>query len=642
MSTLPPSRGQAPEATPAGSDPVRGRPGATSDPAGPRAGEADIDAGGDLASELPAGLPDRGQWGERAKPYGLSIVACKAVEPPTGFEEQLDWIDTDGPEKTAIVAKEGAPHFQSFDPAKGLPLRKPYYAATSDEVDEAGRSAWEAHFTDLSRPASDRARLLSLIADQLDEVRGPLLAFAATETGLGEKRLAAEFARTLGTLRMFARMALDGSWRRSAIDRADPARQPLPRPELRRSLLPLGPVAVFGASNFPLAYSTAGGDVASALAAGCPVIVKGHPLHPGTGEIAAQAVARAVMMLGLHPGTFSFLHAGGKRERGVGEQLVRHPCVRAVGFTGSQSGGRALIEMSAARPDPIPVFCEMGSLNPVFLLPGAVETRTDLPDLLANSILASSGQQCTKPGLVFVIAGAKADSVIEQLGSVFARIEGMVMLAPRLHQRYALRLHAVHATEGVKLAAGSGEVRPHPGVNVTVPTPPKAPPALFTCDYATFAKHLTLHEEIFGPACVVVKCADEQELMMATGLLMGSLTASIFASDSDRELGSVLSLVLQQRAGRLVVNGVPTGLEVSEAMVHGGPYPATNQPHATAVGPRSIERWCRPVCFQNAPDWALPACLKVAGRADSAADWAVDATPSKEPLTFEDEPTAER
>jgi NADP-dependent aldehyde dehydrogenase len=393
---------------------------------------------------------------------------------------------------------------------------------------------------------------------------------------------------------MFANVVREGSWIDAAIDRADPARSPLPKPDLRRMLRPLGPVAVFGASNFPLAYSVAGGDTASALAAGCPVVVKGHPAHPGTGEMVAAAVSRAVAKVGLHPGTFSFLHSGGERDLAVGTELVSHPAIKAVGFTGSPVGGMALVRLAASRSDPIPVFAEMGSVNPVVILPGALAANpADLAGKLAASATASYGQMCTCPGLIFAVQSPAFDALKVALSAAFAAAKPAPMLSPRVRDGYLRRLGDNAHTSGVEILAGSES---------------QASPALLAVDAATFIASPGLHEECFGPAAILVACRSVAEMLEAAAHIPGSLTATLWADASDD--ASRFVDLLTQRAGRFIVNGVPTGVEVSPAMVHSGPMPACNRPDTTAVGPQAIRRWCRPVCYQNVPQYLLPEELR--------------------------------
>jgi alpha-ketoglutaric semialdehyde dehydrogenase len=522
------------------------------------------------------------------RPLGVSLIAGRPAEPEPGSE-----------------------FFQAANPATGANLSERFAPASISQVGEAANEAWRAFHLGRYRSADDRAALLELIASRLRGMADHLLPRCHDETGLPGDRLRTELERTTSTLELFAGVVRDQSWRRVAIDPADPARRPRPRPDLRRMLVPLGPVAVFGASNFPLAYSTAGTDSASALAAGCPVIVKGHPLHPGTGELVAQAVCGAVRDAGFPDGWFSFLHSGGGREREIGTELVRHPCVRAAGFTGSFAGGTALARIASERPDPIPFFAEMGATNPVFLLPGSLETEPiGIAEHLAKSISDFAGQQCTCPGLIFVTRGGSTETFTERLARELEGVPGTPMLASRIRRAYLRRLESMVECTGVRLVLGDiGRIRGEAErIGDTQPT--REAPVLLRCKADAFVGHETLHEEAFGPAALVVECEDVEEMLRCAGVLQGSLTASVFMSNSDLDVGEALTNILSLRAGRLVFNGVPTGVEVSHAMVHGGPFPSTNRPESTAVGPMALERWCRPVTLQNAPTGLLPPLLR--------------------------------
>lgn len=498
-------------------------------------------------------------------------------------------------------------HFTSIDPATGHPGTKTYVAASSAEVDRAATLAWEAFEAMGARPATDRALLLDAAAAAIEGLGDELVATASRETGLPGPRIAGERDRTIFQLRMFAQVVRTGSWVEAIIDRGNPSRTPLPKPDLRRMLMPLGPVAVFGASNFPLAYSTAGGDTASALAAGCPVIVKGHPSHPGTGELVAQAVSAAVAKTGFAPGTFASLASGGDRDLAVGQELVRHPAIRAVGFTGSTTGGMALAALAGARPQPIPVFAEMGSVNPVFVTPGAIAADGGaIAQKLAASATASSGQMCTCPGLIFVVKGEPSHRFIAALAEAIAKLQPMTMLSPHIRAAYERRLREISGTNDVEMLAGSSSSM------FTEGQPVVSSPALLRTTLIAFRHHPNLGEECFGPAALVVECQSETELLEATGLVHGSLTGSIWFDPAESGSALVASLWarLARKVGRLIANGVPTGVEVTGAMVHGGPHPSCNRPDSSAVGHTAIRRWCRPVAFQNTPDELLPPELR--------------------------------
>lgn len=482
--------------------------------------------------------------------------------------------------------------FSNINPGTGQ-QGPTFTAASTADVDTAARHAQEAFRSGLPRAA--RAELLDAAADELAALGDALLDTAAAETALPAKpRLSGERDRTVSQLRMFANVVREGSWIDAAIDRADPTRTPLPKPDLRRMLRPLGPVAVFGASNFPLAYSVAGGDTASALAAGCPVVVKGHPAHPATSAMVADALDRAVTKAGLHPGTFKLLQSGGDRDIDVGKELVTHPAIKAVGFTGSTAGGMALVRLASARPDHIPVFAEMGSVNPVVILPEALAANApEIASKLATSATASNGQMCTCPGLIFACLGHGFDTFKAALISAFANAPAAPMLTPRVREGFLHRLAENAKAAGVTVAAGSES---------------KASPALLTVDAATFIATPTLHEECFGPAAILVICRSTEEMEQAVAHLPGSLTGTLWADSKDDALPFVD--LLTARVGRFIVNGVPTGVEVSSAMVHSGPMPSCNRPDTTAVGPQAIRRWCRPVCYQNVPQHLLPEELR--------------------------------
>jgi NADP-dependent aldehyde dehydrogenase len=543
-----------------------------------------------------------------------------SAEPPSGASHAYALADPGQISGRSIIGGfeigDGDSFFRAFDPARGIELEPGFHAATPAEIERACRGAYEA-FTlrrgttlDDKPPSIQRSAMLEQAAANIAALGDDLIDRCVSETGLPPARLVSERERTVLQLRMFASVVRQGSWVRAAIDHGDANRRPLPRPDLRRMLRPLGPVAVFGAGNFPLAYSAAGTDAASALAAGCPVIVKGHPAHPGTGELVARAVSRAVAWAGLHPGTYSYLLAGGAREQAVGRELVTHPCVRAVGFTGSPAGGMALAALGASRviagvSDPIPVFAEMGSVNPIFILPGAMAVQTEtLAERLASSATASVGQMCTCPGLIFVMRTDGVIALERALTDAFARAQAAPMLSFRIASNYAQRCSELLAIPGVELCSGSSPEPVEPG------RPLRMRPALLRTTYETFRRNIALREECFGPSTILVVCNGEDDLLEAAGMIQGSLTGSIFAGGLDAALALQIQTTLEQRVGRLIFNGVPTGVEVVGSTVHGGPFPATNQPNSTAVGPLAIERWCRPVSYQNAPESMLPPELR--------------------------------
>jgi len=493
----------------------------------------------------------------------------------------------------------GAP-IHGLNPTTGEQLQPPYSSVSAAEVDRAVQLAAQAFPVYAATSGKDKAAFLRRIADGLDAIQQQLAERAHLETALPMPRLLGEVSRTTGQLRLFASVVEEGSWVEARIDPALPERKPLPRPGLRSMLRPLGPVVVFGASNFPLAFSAAGGDTASALAAGCPVIVKAHSAHPGTSELAATVIQRAVAEAGLPEGVFSLLFGSGVEAGGA---LVRHPLVQAVTFTGSLGAGRKLMDMASARPHPIPCFTEMSSGNPLFILPGALKNG---PEALAQGLFGSftlgAGQFCTKPGIVLFPEQAETASFLAKLNELVAQAAPYTLLTAGIARDYAKS--ASHRATQATLAAQA-------------PLPEAAPacPAnaqLFTTTLADFLAKPELSEEIFGPDTLLVQCKTPGEYLRAAQSLDGHLTATLLGSDEDLAAHRPLIAVLEQKAGRLIFNAFPTGVEVSHAMVHGGPYPATADARFTSVGTRSIYRFARPVCFQSFPDALVPAELQAA------------------------------
>ena len=418
---------------------------------------------------------------------------------------------------------------------------------------------------------------------------------AVAESGLPPARITGEIGRTTGQLRLFAEVLREGSWNGARIDTAQPDRTPLPRPDIRQRFVPLGPVAVFSASNFPLAFSVAGGDTASALAAGCPVVVKGHDAHPGTSEIVARAITAAVAETAMPAGTFSLLFGSGPE---LGVALVTDPRIKAVGFTGSRSGGTALVAAAAARPEPIPVYAEMSSINPVFLLDGALAARgAELGKAFIGSLTMGSGQFCTNPGLVIAVDGPGLDTFVAAAREAISAVPATPMLTPNIARSYA---------EGVESIAGAADLvgRGQPGANQT-----DCHAALFSTDAASFLASHDLQAEVFGSSSLIVRCADEAEMQTVAGRIEGQLTATVHAADSDVQAAGRLLPQLELKAGRILFNGWPTGVEVCHAMVHGGPFPATSDSRTTSVGARAIERFLRPVAYQDLPKTLLPSAV---------------------------------
>ena len=495
---------------------------------------------------------------------------------------------------------QGGTSFQGVDPATGQELGTMYRDATETEIERAARLAEGAFQSYRNVSPQQRATFLDAVADALEGQGERIVKQAHAETALGEGRLHGELARTTGQLRMFAKLVREGSWVDARIDHADPDRSPQPKPDVRRMLKPIGPVAVFGASNFPLAFSVAGGDTASALAAGCPVIVKAHPAHPGTSELVGRIILETAQEEGMPEGVFSLLHG---RSHEVSLALVRHPTVRAVGFTGSLQGGRALFDAAARRPDPIPVYAEMGSINPVFLLPGALAERHEaIATGMAGSVTLGVGQFCTNPGLIVALESSELDAFIDRVAAHIADTEPGVMLYDGIRQNFEGKTALWQTVSRVSVAGCSSANARSAGTQV--------PSFVFTTTARTFLEHPNLHEEVFGPSTLVVKAEDRAELLEVARALEGQLTATIHGEAE--ELGEYSDLVetLQEKAGRLIFNGFPTGVEVGHAMHHGGPYPATTEVRSTSVGTAAIHRFARPVCFQNFPQEALPPELK--------------------------------
>jgi alpha-ketoglutaric semialdehyde dehydrogenase len=494
----------------------------------------------------------------------------------------------------------GGKTFHAVNPATGETLQPAFHEASNDEAGRALDAAAAAFADYRARPAADRARLLDTIATEIEALGDALLQRVTSETGLPLGRVTGERGRTCGQLRLFAQLVREGSWVDARIDTALPDRQPLPRPDLRRMLLPLGPVVVFGSSNFPLAFSVAGGDTASALAAGCPVVVKAHRAHPGTSELVAGAVTRAVAACGLPAGVFSLIHGGGAS---IGIAMVKHPATTAVGFTGSHAAGRALFDAAASRPHPIPVFAEMSSINPVFLLPGALRERgAALAQGLVGSFTLGVGQFCTKPGLVFLQRGPDADAFLAKLAELVRGAPSGTLLTRGIRDAFVENRAKVTAVPGVTgLAQGGGS---------SDAGRTELPPSVATASARDFLAHPALATEAFGPFTLVLLADSAAEIAACAAALEGQLTATLHGTAADLAGARSLLATLEQKAGRIVVNGFPTGVEVSPAMNHGGPYPATTDVRFTSVGTAAIHRFVRPVCYQGLPDDLLPPALQ--------------------------------
>ena len=483
------------------------------------------------------------------------------------------------------------------DPASGV--AHDFAIGTPGHVDAAVEAAEEAFWTYGYSTRDERATFLKTIADEIEARADQITQIGSQETGLPEARLQGERGRTTGQLRLFAEHILQGDFLDARHDAALPDRAPLPRPDLKLLQRPVGPVSVFGASNFPIAFSTAGGDTAAALAAGCPVVVKGHSAHPGTGEIIAEAINAAIAKCGVHPGVFSLVQ-GGKRD--VGTRLVQHPLIKAVGFTGSLAGGRALFDLCAARPEPIPFFGELGSVNPMFLLPEAVKARgAEIGTGWAASLTMGAGQFCTNPGIAVVLKD-QAVAFVAATREALSQVAAQTMLTNGIAQAYRAGQK--------RIASGAGVQE----VLTSVCDRRGATPSLYQTSASGWLANEELGEEVFGPMGLVVLADDMDQMHKVACALKGQLTCTLHMDDGDTDTARKLLPVLERKAGRVLANGFPTGVEVADSMVHGGPYPASTNFGATSVGTMSIRRFLRPVCYQNINNALLPVDL---GRTDA-------------------------
>ncbi|MGL6159852.1 aldehyde dehydrogenase (NADP(+)) [Microbulbifer sp.] len=493
-----------------------------------------------------------------------------------------------------------ADSFRAVNPATGESLEPEFIGADEQQVAEAvaAASACAAEFANTA--PSVRAEFLNRCADEIMALGDELLERVTAETGYPRARAEGERGRTCGQLKLFAEWIVSGEYLDARIDTALPDRQPLPRPDLRSFNQALGPVAVFGASNFPLAFSVAGGDTASAFAAGCPVVVKGHNSHPGTSELVARAVGRAVEKSGLPGGVFSLILGAGSR---VGAELVKAPGIKAVGFTGSFTGGTALFKLANERPEPIPVFAEMGSVNPVVLLPQALENSAEaIAEGFITSLNMGTGQFCVNPGLVLSVEGEGLDRFTAAAGEALSKVGAGVMLNKNTLSGYRSGVGHLRDQAGVEQLAAGESAGEDGGFTCQA--------GLFTVSGAEFLANPALQEEVFGPVSLVVKCCDREELLAVVGSLKGQLTGTLQCAEGELDSYGELVQQLRQRVGRIVVNGFPTGVEVCHAMMHGGPFPAATDSRFTSVGTMAIARFVRPICFQNYPENLLPDALK--------------------------------
>ena len=493
---------------------------------------------------------------------------------------------------------EGSEYFHSIDPASGSVSPTLFYKATAAEVDLAATLAESAFDSYRKKSGIEKSGFLLKIADELAANKALLVSICEAETALPQARLEGEVARTINQLKLFAELIAEGSWVDARIDTALPDRSPVPKPDLRSMLIALGPVAVFGASNFPFAFSVAGGDTVSALASGCPVVFKAHPAHPKTSELVGKAIIRAAAACGLPEGVFSMLHGDGPT---TGTALVTHPAIKAVGFTGSYKAGTSIAEAAFKRPFPIPVYAEMGSANPVFVLPGALKQHTDkIASGYIQSLTMGAGQFCTNPGLLIY-----QDNGTQESESFHSALKEGISQATT----HSLLTEAI----GTAFSKGVAERSAHPALAVLASSTAmdKAPmPTLFSADYTVFSKDATLEEELFGPSGIVITSPSKTELLLFAKNLSGHLTATVHATEEDIVEYKELFDILELKVGRILINGFPTGVEVSHAMVHGGPYPATSDSRSTSVGTAAIYRFTRPVCYQSFGASLLPDELK--------------------------------
>ncbi|MDB2606906.1 aldehyde dehydrogenase (NADP(+)) [Zobellia sp.] len=496
------------------------------------------------------------------------------------------------------LSSAGNETYKTFNPKLNLETEWTFYEVTDKEIDKAVNKAIVAFESYKTLSGVKKASFLETIAEEIEALGDELIQAYCKESGLPEGRATGERGRTMGQLRAFAQLLKEGSWVEATIDTAQPDRQPLPKIDMRKMLLPMGPIAVFGSSNFPLAFSTAGGDTASALASGCPVVVKSHPMHAATGELVSSAIIKAAERTGMPDGVFSNLNSKGIK---VGQKLVLHPNVKGVGFTGSIKGGTALYKLANERKEPIPVFAEMGSINPVVALPSALnEKGLEWAKQYANSVMLGAGQFCTNPGLILGLESASLDVFVNALGEEIDKLEPTCMLHPNIHSGYEKGKKEVSAQTGADVVAEyEKDVAPNYGQQ-----------KILKVSGSNFIKNPKLHQEVFGPFSVVVSCADAKELTEVLNGLEGQLTGTVLGNQD--ELKSYRSIVdaLLARVGRIIFNGVPTGVEVCPSMQHGGPFPASTDSRFTSVGVSAVKRWVRPVSFQNWPQEALPEALQ--------------------------------
>lgn len=496
------------------------------------------------------------------------------------------------------TSKEGNNNFKAVNPATGASLSTEFQEATSEEIEKAIQLAEDAFIVYRKKSGKEKAAFLEQIGAEIMEVGDALIKRCMEETGLPEARLQGERGRTVNQLKLFATLLREGSWIDARIDTAIPDRQPIPKPDIRQIKIALGPVGIFGASNFPLAFSVAGGDTASALAAGCPVIVKAHPAHPGTSEMVAAAIIQAGKKRGMPEGVFSMVQGASVE---VGMAIVKHPLIKAIGFTGSFKGGKAIYDAAVSRVEPIPVYAEMGSTNPVFILPRALKERKhDIAKGLVNSVTLGVGQFCTNPGVVVALESDETNEFLKDTGTLFSDSNGGAMLTENIKKAFDSGINNFTKTEGVNvLAKGKSSENPCGGTAYLLKT-----------NGETFLNNINLSEEVFGPSTLAITASNKAELIALAERLHGHLTATLIATPEDLEEYHSLVMILERKVGRLLINGFPTGVEVCYSMFHGGPFPATTDSRTTSVGTAAIERFVRPIAYQDFPQQLLPDELK--------------------------------
>ncbi len=511
--------------------------------------------------------------------------------------QEQDMTDLTGEHFIGASRRKSTDIFYAVDPSRAERLEPAFFRAGPDDVEDATKAAAQAAEAFDRIGAAQRAQFLEAIGEQILALGDQLVQRAHEETGLPRARIENERGRTIGQLNLMAAEARDGAWMSLRADPALPDRSPMPRPDLRMRKKSIGPVAIFGASNFPLAFSVAGGDTASALAAGCPVVVKAHPAHPGVSELVASAVLKAAQDTGMPDGVFSLLQ-GDTHE--TGQVLAADPRIKAIGFTGSRQGGLALMKIAAGRKDPIPVYAEMSAINPVIILPGALKQNpTGLGEAFAASLTLGAGQFCTNPGLVIALAGPDLEAFVASTETVLKKTAQQTMLTAAICEAYE---------------SGFNKAKSQPGVEAWTPkdlaNSNQCQPALIKTTAATVMENDVLQREIFGPASIIAASETPSEIESLLSRLEGQLTISLHCADTDLQQAARLLPLLEEKAGRVIANGWPTGVEVCHAMVHGGPFPATSDGRTTSVGTLSIDRFLRPVCYQDFPSALLPSVLQ--------------------------------